>query len=590
MVLGNFFDHEKEQDPRIIQDLLNCIGFNNSIKRNFNLPGFSCHTFTHTNLSFDETTQVHNSNDLFILYEGDCFYQNKILNALEIADRYNNADLDFLNEIHGEFAIVLCDQNKHELILIRDHLGTIPLSFAQKNGSLFFSSDFIGLAKTLFGEEKIDNQYLQGRFYDYEVTYETTPHPSVRKTLPGHYVRVSQAGIEQIKYWFPEDIQTTESQSDLKTVSKKFGDFIDQSILNYCDSLKCTAHISGGLDSTYLASRLNSLNGDDKLEVFSWSPDETINIPNRSFDERKLIKKQANKDGFDVIYTNLSKKDYESFVKNWRCPSESVFEDQVLRRAREHGYNAIISGWGGDDFIGLRDEALYYESFKLFNPSQFFKTFRKEGFKNKVMHFVNNILFPRRRKPYLKFKMDPKSFKYLNVVQENKLIEKDASIFHSKSSYQLGMINYYHIANRCDDWYVNGQRNGIIYKYPLLDKRIVEYSLSLPVDVFISSEYDRPIMREITRNVLIDEIRTLQKQGDPMAMGKAILVQKEAMRELITTIDTVASCEDLNFIDFKELKSDLDRNAEGITNHMYYFLHQVFAAYSFVENYHDSAN
>ena len=49
-----------------------------------------------------------------------------------------------------------------------------------------------------------------------------------------------------------------------------------------------------------------------------------------------------------------------------------------------------------------------------------------------------------------------------------------------------------------DDWFLSGARYGIEYRYPLLDKDIIEYMLKVPSKLLFKRDYSRSIIRELS--------------------------------------------------------------------------------------------
>ena len=48
-----------------------------------------------------------------------------------------------------------------------------------------------------------------------------------------------------------------------------------------------------------------------------------------------------------------------------------------------------------------------------------------------------------------------------------------------------------HIAERAEDWAQTGARHGLAFVFPLLDRRVVEFALSLPSELFLRGGFRR---------------------------------------------------------------------------------------------------
>lgn len=554
----------------------------------------------HPSLPSSKRDHYFQDNELLVILSGQIYNESDLTQktaspsnsqAELIALLYKQFGIEFINEINGDHAIVIVDHTNLKSFFVKSQLGTVPISVAQKDEFIYFSSDTMGLSKTLFGDQKIDDTYLKSRFFDYERNYHYTPNSSVRKVLPGHYIVVEGNNLQEIKYWPVTPIHEISPSFEEATTE------LDKLLLNAI-KIRCNqeytagSHISGGLDSSLIAHLARKeYNQQDKFIGFTWSPKEYSDTKNLAFDERENIAKQAEFSDLSIEYTDITTEDYHDFVKEWRCQMEYITEKTIFEKAKANGVNLIFSGWGGDELIGVRDEGLYYESFMKFHWKDFFRLNRKKGLKSKMMHVVNNVITPTRRKIYFTLKISPDVFKFFrnsNLNNKNKDFSKDW--YKTKTGYQLSLIEYYHLSQRCEDRYVHGQRNGIEYRYPLLDKNLAEYCLKLPLELFVGDELDRPLIRELCKNNLVDEIRLLMKMSDPVVMANSLKVQNEAVKVYITELNQFKNNEYLSFIDFDLVEQEIEKSKhkpKELNKKLNYLIHQIKSAHEFTIHYSD---
>ena len=68
---------------------------------------------------------------------------------------------------------------------------------------------------------------------------------------------------------------------------------------------------------------------------------------------------------------------------------------------------------------------------------------------------------------------------------DNSLLKKPKTInnlyfWKSRREMHLRLLYDGHLSERTEDWTINGVRSGIEYRYPLLDKRIIEFIMKVP--------------------------------------------------------------------------------------------------------------
>jgi len=140
----------------------------------------------------------------------------------------------------------------------------------------------------------------------------------------------------------------------------------------------------------------------------------------------------------------------------------------------------------------------------------------------------------------------------------NKKAFKNAFQFRSLQQWFAGAINSHYLAERCEVWYLQGFRQGIAYRYPLLDRRIAEYVLQIPAKHFVHRGVSRSMMRDICREYLPAKICSWQSKAD----HTLILHFRKMLHQLSSDIEReVAEWKlnpDLECIDFGLLEKDME--------------------------------
>jgi asparagine synthase (glutamine-hydrolysing) len=80
--------------------------------------------------------------------------------------------MDFVDELEGDFAIGLWDQNARRLLLARDRIGVKPLYYTLTGGRLIFASEIKAILEHPSVTREVDEEAL----YHY-LTFMTTPAP-----------------------------------------------------------------------------------------------------------------------------------------------------------------------------------------------------------------------------------------------------------------------------------------------------------------------------------------------------------------------------------------------------------------------------
>jgi len=156
-----------------------------------------------------------------------------------------------VSELNGMFAYALWDTAKRELTLVRDRLGIKPLYYyATEHGVLFGSEPKAILANGL-AERVVDADGLRRA-----LSFVANPHNAVfrgmREVPPGHVVRVTRDGVQQLTYWQLTDSgHTDDVPTTVLHVCELLEDTTQRQLIS--DVPLCTL-LSGGLDSSALTA------------------------------------------------------------------------------------------------------------------------------------------------------------------------------------------------------------------------------------------------------------------------------------------------------------------------------------------------
>ena len=120
-------------------------------------------------------------------------------------------------------------------------------------------------------------------------------------------------------------------------------------------------------------------------------------------------------------------------------------------------------------------------------------------------------------------------------------------------------FRFYNLPERCESWHASGFQKGVEYRYPLLDKRIVEYMLKVPSEHLCRTGYVRPLLREIGKGLLPEEVRLNQDKNDPVLLGRIGMNSSRVRPSHLWRRRAIGDTNpDLNFVDFDLLLKDID--------------------------------
>jgi asparagine synthase (glutamine-hydrolysing) len=114
-----------------------------------------------------------------------------------------------------------------------------------------------------------------------------------------------------------------------------------------------------------------------------------------------------------------------------------------------------------------------------------------------------------------------------------------------------------HIARRAEEWAQTGARHGLAFAFPLLDRRVVEFALSLPSELFLRGGFRRRPFRDAMADVLPETVRWRHLKYQPFPGH--LLDLAESKDEFLARIDTYVGNDSVcRVIDLSHLRSQVE--------------------------------
>lgn len=471
---------------------------------------------------------IFKNDDLFILADIRIYNDAGLRNSFEFenpveafAKAFTLWGVQSANRINGDFAVVIIDRKKNEVHLLRDAVGTRPLTYYFDENQLIFASHQFGIVKSGLGTTSLSEEKLINEIFRFNGDYIQTVFQHIFKVIPGYCVSFSPNRKQAVKYWKPGEIKQNKSLT-FEAAVIRLRQLIISATLSRMESDKTGVHVSGGLDSTGIASILADHTKDKShLIGYSWSPEE-LDVEFEGVDEKKLIELFSAEKGIVVKYLRL---DEDESVKDALLPEfeQMHIEHPIMKRAGTDGVKTLFSGWGGDEFVSLSTRGTYNHLFFRFKWLPLMKIILKKGIKSGIVRLRTEIL-PLLIPFGLLHTYQPIDWSNLRSLKRAFILKHWKSIFFHKrknffgygnrTRFMLNLLENYHLAERMESWAINAERYGFDYKYPLLDKALLEFWFSIPIEYTYRDMVPRLLYREAMKGILTEEIRTRKDKDE----------------------------------------------------------------------------
>lgn len=160
-----------------------------------------------------------------------------------------------LDHLLGDFTFAIWDEHRQVLFCARDHFGIRPLFYAHAGKRLVVSNTMQAVRLHPDVPDDLDKLYIAD-FLMFNGTPEplTTPFAHIRRLAPGHALRWSaSAGVQVRRYWSLPDYGEERFRPGGDYV-EAFWDALQTSVSDRLRTRRIGVQLSGGMDSTALAA------------------------------------------------------------------------------------------------------------------------------------------------------------------------------------------------------------------------------------------------------------------------------------------------------------------------------------------------
>jgi asparagine synthase (glutamine-hydrolysing) len=476
---------------------------------------------------------------------------------LEAIDRWGIREA--LDKSNGMFGLALYNRSSNRLYLIRDRLGEKPLYYGTQGGLFIFSSELSALQAHKEFNPEIDREALCLYLRHLYVPGPLSIYKGIYKLQAGCLLELDlNKGLpfqEKIEcYWSASERYHALTNSSAKESSplpelkeQLLGLIQDSTRLRLHSDVPLGAFLSGGIDSSLVVAIAQSIL-DKPLNTFS------IGFEDSDYNEAHHAASVASYLGTNHTELYISPKTAQSVIHELGTLFSEPFADAsqiptylLSKMTREH-VKVSLSGDGGDELFGGYTRYLWADSiWKNLNHIPL-------SIRGVIANSID-FLFDNRLKPLSRIANQLIPNKYQQAHLSKKL-QKLASVLTSRNfdEFHHGLLSYwknpqqivlganqsFDIVKRtkdsgpfrsaldqmtlcdiqsylCDDILPKVDRctmaTGLEGRIPLLDHRIVEFSLSLPIHAKIQNKSGKVLLRQILYDMVPQGLIDRPKAG-----------------------------------------------------------------------------
>lgn len=496
----------------------------------------------HNRLSIIDTSD--NGNQPMTYQNLTIVFNGEIYNANELRDNHLNYDefighsdteillhliytygIEFtLDNINGMFAFCVLDNITGDIYLVRDRTGQKPLYYHISNDTLYFASNPASIVKALpefewkLNYEAVWEYLVMGGIFS-----ENTLFNEIKRLDVASVLKYNNGIINNTKYWEPKYNENI-TDEDIENI------IIDSIQKVRISDVPVGLYLSGGIDSSLVASVLGNING---IHLSSNEVSYAELVANKLNISLNIIE-PADFDITKILY------DYTDFSGE---PTMAGFIPYVTSKYASNNYKVAISANGADElFFGYNRTPTPNVSNSVFN-----------NLSRRANLAINHQSLTPNGQIFHIFR-NPKSFSVLNLEHKNsenyvlelinKYVPKLDSKFPLTSNYRWMEIMTYVRGDLNPTLDFASMANSIEMRCPFLDHRLIEASLSLDETRHIDNNFGRKkyLKKMLSNYGYSESMWNREKLG--FSLKPSYLHQIENLKNL--AVDNLQKCGLLN--------------------------------------------
>ncbi|MFT4111312.1 asparagine synthase-related protein [Silvibacterium sp.] len=287
------------------------------------------------------------------------------LRQLEMSDAdivlaaFSEWGTDCFARLTGDWAIALWSKANETLFLARDHAGTRTLYFEQTETDLVWATHLDTFMSRECGKQ-VSREYALCYLSGLPLR-DRTPYVGIASVLPGDVTAIRNGRVSKTAHWTPFRNKTIR-YGRLLDYDQRFLEVFGNAITRRTGAgAPVLAQLSGGMDSTAIVCMSDHLRrkadaNADILDTLSYYDDSERSLDEKAF--FTITERQRAKTGIhiDTAYSQRSFRPHEGEAGSYLVPGADSFTFQFEQRLRKdvwsRGYRSILSGIGGDEVTG----------------------------------------------------------------------------------------------------------------------------------------------------------------------------------------------------------------------------------------------
>jgi asparagine synthase (glutamine-hydrolysing) len=488
-----------------------------------------------------------------------------------IGAAFDRWETDCFSRVVGDWAVSIWRPRERELLFGTDYMSIRHIFYYLNDDRVWWSTDLSPLLLLSGNTFHIDEDYIAG-YFALDPEAHLTPYREIREVPPGQFVHIRNGRACVSRYWSFSPKSQVRYKTDAE-YEEHFRHIFRQSVKRRIRSdSPILAELSGGIDSSSIVCMADDIRTKEgaqtpRLDTISYYDrsephgDDWIYFPK--------IEGKRQRIGFHIDVSKIGVS--PAALGHWEFSPlpgslgvERELEAERATVVQNGGFRAVLSGIGGDEFMGgipdptaqLADLLVQFKFVKLAQQLVAWSLVKRKPF-IQLLWQASLDLLPLSLRQYLVNHAKPEPWLDKSFVKRNRIrirllgpIDTFGLQLPTRRALIGGVLL---MANKTAKW--ESPRPAVEEaRYPYLDQTLIEFILSIPATQLLRPGERRSLIRRSLVGVVPQEI--LARKTKQVGSRTPIIALSNKLDELHTMFGTPASSQ-RGYVNQNELMAKL---------------------------------
>jgi asparagine synthase (glutamine-hydrolysing) len=262
-----------------------------------------------------------------------------------------------VDHLEGDFSFAIWDREKSLLFAARDRFGVKPFCYFTSESGFAFASEIKALLVSSSIPAEVDDRNIGRYLFDIPISADETFYKEIRRLPPGHWIRFRRGVSRVQRYWELRSVSEIKLSSDDAYAEALYWELSGAVRRRLRTKLPIGAMLSGGLDSSSIAyfAAEDAATRNERLQTFS---NVFEKVP--ECDERPFIQEMIDSGGMIPHFCPGDASGPLSDLNAMLWSQDGPFSAPGLylncrlnAAAQKMGVRVMLDGHGGDETVSV---------------------------------------------------------------------------------------------------------------------------------------------------------------------------------------------------------------------------------------------